>query len=444
MRLHRDLDASAHFFGILSEPMDTSRRGHSPDGLRTRSLHLHPWAWGVGLLLLACGTGDGDTREDSDSSVPTTEATSTGTDTDEVTSDATSVGPTGSDSDSDSTTTDDPTTDDPTTDDPTTDTTDSDSETDGTTGNDPVPGALCDPIPTCEAPLPGDGEIPEALNHRGYDMFYRETDDHWVLAKFAEGNIFDFDLENEEISIYLLRGCTGEWEFLGTGFTTDDGDHATIEGVEDTGGRLYFQIPDDLKLGLGRHRIHMIVESDNSRADQYIEVIPEGAPLFVSDVDGTLTTSEFEEFGDLLTGDIPESNTFAAGALTILEQKGYHPMYMTARPEFLYKRTREFLRVRGFPQGIVRTTLSKDGALNDEAIVYKTGQLAALEGKGLIPTYVIGNSETDAEAYNNANIQPLEHRIFFQYTDDVFGGRRIESYEELLDEFDALPDLCGG
>lgn len=388
-----------------------------------------------GLFLAACGTGEGDSREDTDAG-PTTVAPTTGNESSET--DMTTAGPTGSESDSDPTTT--TTTEDPTTEQPTdTDATDSD-----TTGSEPVPGALCDPIPNCEAPLPGDGDIPEALNHRGYDMFYRETDDHWVLAKFAEGNIFDFDLENEEVSIYLLRGCTGEWEFLGTAFTTDDGDHPTIEGVEDTGGRLYFQIPEDLKLGLGRHRIHMILEDDNSRADQYIEVIPEGAPMFVSDVDGTLTTSEFEEFGDLLSGDIPEANTFAAGALTLLEQKGYHPMYMTARPEFLYKRTREFLQVRSFPLGLVRTTLSKDGALNDEAIVYKTGQLAALEGKGLIPTYVIGNSETDAEAYNNANIQPLEHRIFFQYTDEAHGGRRIESYEELLAEFEALPDLCGG
>jgi len=394
-------------------------------------------------LLSGCGDGSNDSRQETESNAttePDETLTSTGPTTDEPTTETT-AGPSGSESESDVSTTDDPST---TTDVDTDTETDSESESDSdTTGNDPVPGALCDPIPNCEAPLPGDGDISEALNHRGYDMFYRESDEQWVLGKFAEGNVFDFDLENEEVSIYLLRGCSGEWEFLGTAFTTDDGDHPTVEGVEDTGGRLYFQIPEDLKLELGRHRIHMILEDDNSRADQYIDVIPEGAPMFVSDIDGTLTTSEFEEFGDLLTGDIPEANSFAAGALALLESKGYHPMYMTARPEFLYKRTRDFIRVRGFPHGLVRTTLSKDGALGDEAIVYKTGQLAALEGKGLVPTYVIGNSETDAAAYNNADIQPLESRIFYQYTDDAHGGRRIESYEELLAEFEALPDLCG-
>ncbi|MGB1014240.1 MAG: LNS2 domain-containing protein [Nannocystaceae bacterium] len=388
------------------------------------------------LLPLLSGCGDGATETQATGTDPTTGfETSTGPTTDEPTTEVTTEGPTGTDSESDVSTTEEPTT---------TDGTDTDTDTDtDTSGNEPVPGALCDPIPNCEAPLPGDGDISEALNHRGYDMFYRETDDQWILAKFAEGNVFDFDLEDEEVSIYLLRGCSGEWEFLGTAFTTDDDDHPTVEGVEDTGGRLYFQIPEDMKLGLGRHRIHMILEDDNSRADQYIDVVPEGAPMFISDVDGTLTTSEFEEFGDLLTGDTPEANSYAAGALTLLESKGYHPMYMTARPEFLYKRTRDFIRVRGFPHGLVRTSLSKDGALGDEAIVYKTGQLDALANKGLAPTYVIGNSETDAAAYDNAGILPLENRIFYQYTDDAHGGRRIESYEELLAEFEALPDLCG-
>ncbi len=315
---------------------------------------------------------------------------------------------------------------------------DTDSTTDGWT---PTPGALCEPIPNCLAALPGDPDIPDALNHRGRDMFYVEGEDQWVLAKFAEAGLLDFDLEDEEVELYVLRGCEGDFEYLGTATTTDDGDHPTIEGIEDTGGRLYFKIPEDQKLGPGRHRIHMILTSDNSRADQYIDVVPPGAPMFVSDVDGTLTTAEFEEFIDLLIGDIPDSNDFANEALTILREKGYRPMYITARPEFLYKRTREFVETRGFPNGIIHTSLSKDGALGDEAITYKTNEFAMLEAKGLKPAFVFGNTESDAEAYHNADIQPLEHRIFFQF-DDPFGGRTINSYSELLEEFEALPDHC--
>lgn len=74
-------------------------------------------------------------------------------------------------------------------------------------------------------------------------------------------------------------------------------------------------------------------------------------------------------------------------------------------------------------------------------MAYKTGEFAMLAKKGLVPSFVFGNKASDGTAFDNAGVQPLDHRIFFQYT-DVEGGRRIESYEELLAEFEALPDLC--
>jgi len=273
-------------------------------------------------------------------------------------------------------------------------------------------------------------------------MFYVEGEDQWVLAKFADGSVLDLDFHGDTVRIFLNRDCAGEWEELGSAIASDDGDNPTVEGVEDTGGRIYFKIPEDKKLAPGRHRVHMIVETDKSTADQYIDVVPMGAPIFVSDVDGTLTTSENEEFFDLLLGDTPDANAFAASAFTLLVSKGYWPMYMTARPEFLYKRTREFVEQRGFPHGIIHTTLSKSGALGGEAATYKTGELAMLAGKGLVPVYGFGNKESDATAYDNGDIQPLESRGFFKFDDAAHGGRTINSYGELLEEFDALPDLC--
>ena len=77
----------------------------------------------------------------------------------------------------------------------------------------------------------------------------------------------------------------------------------------------------------------------------------------------------------------------------------------------------------------------------DAAVGYKTGELAWLSGKGMLPAWAFGNTDSDAEAYDNGAIQPLNQRIFFQY-DDAFGGRRIEAYTELLSEVDALPAVC--
>jgi phosphatidate phosphatase PAH1 len=196
-----------------------------------------------------------------------------------------------------------------------------------------------------------------------------------------------------------------------------------------------------MTLGLGRHRVHMVVRGDLSTTDGFIEVVEPGTPIFLSDVDGTLTTFETEEFVDLLVGVLPDANPSAAAALSTLQEKGYHAMYLTARPEFLVERTREFVDVRGFPPGIIHTSLELEGALGAAAVAYKTGELAMLSGKGLVPTWVFGNTDSDAEAYDNAGIMPLDHRVFFQFTDPA-GGRRIESYSELLNEFAALPDLC--
>jgi hypothetical protein len=336
---------------------------------------------------------------------------------------------------------------------------DGDGDGDGNPGDgdgdppDPGFGPWCEPPPACDAdPPPSLGELDwEHLTtevivlsgppqHRVRDMFYVPGEPQWLMGKFTYGTI-DKDLEDERVDVYVMRNCAGPWEFMGQIMTTEEGSHPTVEGVEDTGGWVYFAVPDDKLLGLGRHRVHMIVRGDLSRTDGFIEVVEQGTPIFLSDVDGTLTTFETEEFVDLLVGVTPMANEFAATALSTLQDKGYHAMYLTARPEFLVERTREFVEVRGFPPGIIHTSLQVEGALGDAAVMYKTGELAMLAGKGLVPTWVFGNTDSDAEAYANAGIMPLDHRVFFQFTDPA-GGRRIESYGELVDEFTALPDLC--
>lgn len=332
--------------------------------------------------------------------------------------------------------------------------------TGGTGGVDPSGlggnGAWCKPIPACDAAPPTAEKLPwkhdilspiiasGTPSHRGRDLFVNPLDPQWIIGKFAYSTPpieLDKDLKDEQVDIYLLRNCEGPWEHLGSGFTTEDNMHPKEEGVDDSGGRIYFQIPEDKKLGLGRHRVHMIVRGDLTTADLYIEVVPQGTPMFVSDVDGTLTTYETEEFVALLTGAIPEVNTDAPNAFQILAAKGYHPMYLTARPEYLVYRTREFLAQKGFPPGIVHTTLSLTGATGASAETYKTGELTMIGARGLDPTYGFGNTQSDGDAYDNEGIQPLASRIFFQF-DDANGGRRIESYSELLSEFQALPSLC--
>jgi hypothetical protein len=341
----------------------------------------------------------------------------------------------------------------PTSDDTSGMTTSVDPDTSSDGGSTTGPAIDCLPPPPCDAPPPNpgpnqdwnDGESPVVVAvgdpvHRGRDMFYNPGDPQWVLAKFAYG-LNDWDLEGERVDLFLLRGCGDTWESLGTTTTTYEGEHEEIEGIVDTGGRVYFQIPAAQTLEVGRHRIAMFVRGDGSHATVDIEIVEPGTPFFLADIDGTLTTTETEEFTALLSGVLPEVNPNAPEALWELVFRGYRPMYLTARPEFLGARTLAFVEARGLPPGIIHTSLNYTGALGDVAVEYKSGELAMLAARGLVPHWVFGNTSSDADAYEAGGIQPLAQRIFFQF-DDEHGGRRIEDYAELLGEFDALEPLC--
>ncbi len=54
--------------------------------------------------------------------------------------------------------------------------------------------------------------------------------------------------------------------------------------------------------------------------------------------------------------------------------------------------------------------------------------------KGLKPVFAFGNPTSDADAYNNAAIEPLTNRIFFPFTDSAWHGRRVEAYGPSLAE----------
>jgi len=311
----------------------------------------------------------------------------------------------------------------------------------------------CVPMPKCDAPLPTFTSRPWKhniasplvvasgfANHRGRDLILTPGEDQWVLGKFAYG-VIDKDLHDEEVDIWLDRDCAGSWQKLSTGVTTNDGDHATVLGVDDTGGRIYYQIPVSQQLGIGRHRIYMVVAGDLSGTEQYIEVVPKGTVYFATDVDGTLTTKETEEYAAILTGTVSDANPDAAKALTLLAQHGYRPFYLTARPEFLVGRTREFVDVKGFPLGPVHTTLAL-GATGNAAYTFKKSEIDDLSNRGIGVAWAFGNTASDADAFFAANINPADHRVFFQFTDSAHAGRRIESYSELLTEFGGLSSPC--
>jgi phosphatidate phosphatase PAH1 len=303
------------------------------------------------------------------------------------------------------------------------------------------------PPPACDAapPDPGaarpwNGTAPSGeVRHRGHDQIYVDDMPQWLIARFAYGT-FDSPLVGEDVDIYLSRGCADTWEKLGTVRTTKANEHMSADGVDDNGGRVYFEIPADKTLERGRHRVHFVVAGDLTSTELFIERVPASMPMFVSDMDGTLTTDENAEALAQLSGKLPGANVDAAKALGLLAEKGYRPLYLTARAESLTQRSRDFLRVEGFPPGILRTTQNTlFGDSGAAAGMYKSAQLAGFAMKGLHPAYGFGNTDTDAQAYHDDSIA---NPIFYRFSDTAFNGRRIEAYSDLLMEFGSLPSAC--
>lgn len=283
--------------------------------------------------------------------------------------------------------------------------------------------------------------LPSPPNHRGRDLFVNPGAPQTVIGHFAYG-ITDTFLPDEDVDIFVQRDCASGWEQLGTATTTRAGQpHPTVEGVEDNGGRVYFEIPEAQRLGPGRHRVRMVVRGDGSSTDLFIDVVPPQTPIFVSDVDGTLTSSENIEFAALLAGVLPATHPSAPEALQALAAKGYRPLYLTARPEWLVERTRAFLDEHGFPPGIIHTTTWELGTLAaDGAAPFKTDELAMLRAKGLVPAFGFGNKPTDSQAYGTA-IPDLNNRFFYRISGD-FTGRKINDYGELLPQFGRVAPVC--
>ncbi|TNF30012.1 MAG: hypothetical protein EP329_14465 [Deltaproteobacteria bacterium] len=249
-------------------------------------------------------------------------------------------------------------------------------------------------------------------NHRGQDVVVKVGEPQLLVGKFAYGFI-DKDLKEELVEVWIQPDppC-GAWELFDTVRTSTDGQYGTQYGIEDDGGRIFYTIPTERRLPVGRFPVRMLVRGDHSMASFDLIVVEAGTEAIVCDIDGTLTTDDNE-----LLMEIAQSifnNTYdqemRAGAVDMLwswYDKGYLIVYLTGRPDLLRPMTERWLVAHGFPPGPLHLTdnngqvLPTNGGVGD----YKTAFLATLEGTGGLAIYAgYGNATTDIYAYGNANL----------------------------------------
>lgn len=262
-------------------------------------------------------------------------------------------------------------------------------------------------------------------NHRGRDAIVVDGQDQVIEAKFAYG-VIDKDLKGEDVLVEVEGPST--WTEIGIATTSlDDGPE------EDDGGRARLTIPVERRLPRGRHRVRATVLGDGTWAELYLVVVPKNQGVFISDVDGTLTSSEVAELPAFVAGKLPDAHPHAAEVLRRLAKTGLVPIYLTARPEWLMARTRAFLEANDFPPGIVCTRRDKSGGYGASAAAFKQTELERIARSDLRVEWAFGNMPSDALAYA-AIVQDARQRVLLRYEDKEHGARTIESYAELLEE----------
>ncbi len=267
-------------------------------------------------------------------------------------------------------------------------------------------------------------------NHRGMDAVVNPGDEQILIARFAYG-AFDADLVHEKVEVWVERVC-GNWEKIGTVWTSDNAELPETEGVTDHGGSIFFHVPANLALDVGDHRVKMLVKGDNSEANLTLHVWPKGKQVVVSDIDGTMTTRETDGAWTWLDGNSPARQEGSAEMMSAYFAKGYQVIFLTARPEHLTNKTRQWFADHGFPPATFHLSESTFGETGTAAHDYKLEYLQKLAGRGVVIDAAYGNKDTDLNAYFDAGLDPWQITLISgQYTGPLSGATMVDDYVDI-------------
>jgi phosphatidate phosphatase PAH1 len=224
-------------------------------------------------------------------------------------------------------------------------------------------------------------------HHRGIDLVANaESDEQTIAGEISYNGLFDKALEDENVDVFACRA--GAWKMIGSARTDDEGRFA----LRLTGGK---------RLPIGFRDMAVSVQADRTSARFVALVATADTSLAVSDVDGTLTTSE-AAFAANVFGIDADIHDGAAEGWQAIARRGTVPVYLTARARKFTEDTREWLAKKGMPRGVLRLA---DHVLlpGGSTVEFKTAALQALE---LPIDRGVGNRASDIEAYTAAGIAP--------------------------------------
>jgi cysteine-rich repeat protein len=261
-------------------------------------------------------------------------------------------------------------------------------------------------------------------NHQIRDIVVKPGEAGTMLARFTYG-LIDKDLEDERVEVWI-QTCPG-WESLGIFVTNKDG---------------FIQIPIAATLPKGDYSLKAVVLGDGTIADGFLAVWPKNTQVIISDIDGTLTTSDFELFTDLLLGLDADMFPDANNVIQTWATKNYRLVYITGRPQLINRYSRDWLQDHGFPRGVVTLTNDNTEVIPNESGVqeFKAGVMNDLLSR--IELHIVrayGNATTDIGAYNDVGIPKVDTFIIGPNA-GVDNTVALTSYTEHLPTLATIPD----
>jgi len=256
-----------------------------------------------------------------------------------------------------------------------------------------------------------------------------------VRGKFTYGALAK-DLEDESVRVWL-GDCDG-FRLVGDARTDDE-------------GRIAVEVDPDLPVGVYDLSLEVAVDGTTARAKLWL--LPEGTHVVVTDIDGTLTTSDGELVADvmadffepILAGEyVPEAYPGGPELLRAHADHGAILVYLTGRPHSLTDTTREWLADLGFPQGILHTTdhTSECMPTDDGVATYKYRYLRSLKEGGLALDVAYGNARTDIHGYAAAGIPGVSTWIIGSHAGEEGTNPVEETWEVRAAEVEAQADVA--
>ena len=264
-------------------------------------------------------------------------------------------------------------------------------------------------------------------NHSAQDLLIHPSGAVHLVGRFTYG-LISKDLEDEDVEVFFDQ-CGEGWDDLGS-FTTD-GD-----------GRVAIDVPD--ALGPGVYEARFEVLGDQSTTSAFVWVLPEGTHVVVSDIDGTMTSSDFELFKQILAGSyVPMPYPGAIDLTQASADRGWVVMYLTGRPYYLSNRTRTWLTDETAAAGPLHLTDTTGEALPTQGGVgnYKLDFLQSLVADGYVLDMAYGNASTDISAYLGAGIPADKIWIIGSNGGNSGTNAVTDSWAERAAEVAALPPV---